>query len=169
MELKLLFATVALLSLVVGVYILQNKPQVPPPDIPVALERNSIIDEWYAPLYPMTIGSTTVLASIADTSDTRAKGLSGTPYLPEGIAKLFIFNESKPWSFWMKDMNYAIDIIWVDEAGLVVHIETAVSPASYPKTFVPSAPAKYVVEVPSGYAEQNGIVAGTIVELPSRD
>jgi len=129
-------------------------------------DRALVIEEWYAPLYPMRIGSTTVYASVADTPEARTKGLSGTPYLPLGVVKLFVFDESKEWSFWMKDMNYAIDIVWVNDQGVVVHIESAVSPASYPNTVAPPVPAKYVIELQSGFVRDNKVSVGDMVVLP---
>jgi len=131
-------------------------------------DEQLIINEWYAPLYPMTIGSTSIQVSIADTPKDRMQGLSETPYLPEGIGKLFVFEESNTWGFWMKDMNYAIDIIWINDEGFVVHIEEAVSPDTYPKTFMPRFLAQYVLEVPSGFVAKEEIGLGDTVSLPIR-
>jgi len=48
---------------------------------------------------------------------------------------LFVFEEPKIRSFWMKDMSFPIDIIWVDEGLEIVGIEKRISPNTYPKTF----------------------------------
>ena len=66
-------------------------------------------------LIPLQIGSVVMHASIAVTPSSLELGLSDTLYLPNDIAKLFIFGTSEKWDFWMKDMNYPIDIIWLDE------------------------------------------------------
>jgi uncharacterized membrane protein (UPF0127 family) len=129
----------------------------------------AVIAQWYAPLFPMSIGSTSLMVSVADTLETRMQGLSGTPYLPTGVGKLFIFEESSRWGFWMKDMNYAIDIIWIDTEGSVIHIEERIAPETFPQSFTPPLPARYVVEVPGGYVEQVGIVLGDLVVLPVRE
>ncbi len=122
-------------------------------------------------IYPNTkamfIGSVEVQASVAQTWPERIEGLSNTPYLPESIVKLFIFDSSGFHSFWMKDMNYSIDILWVDEAEVIVHIEENASPASYPAMFVPKSEARYVVETTAGFVEKNGIKLGDRVVLPT--
>jgi uncharacterized membrane protein (UPF0127 family) len=156
---------VIILVLIVGGYVAwQPKPA------PILTEeqiaRQAIIDEWYVPLEPMMIETIQLEASIANTTETRTKGLSGTPSLPEGVVKLFVFDESQEWGFWMKDMKYAIDIIWVDATGAIVHIEEKVTPASYPMSFLPNKPAKYVIETVFGFVEDYGIKVGDRVVLP---
>lgn len=126
----------------------------------------AVIAQWYAPLTPFTLGPISLQASIADTNEERAQGLSDTPYIPAGIAKLFIFDTSEKWSFWMKNMNYPIDIFWVDESGRVVHVVEEAKPDSYPKiSFIPPVPAKYVIETKAGFAQENNIEVGAVVEM----
>lgn len=120
-----------------------------------------VIATWYTPLIPLTLGSTTVQASVASTPETRQQGLSDTPYLPTEIVKLFIFDTAEPWSIWMKDMNYPIDILWLDESKRVVHIEQGVAPDTYPTTFLPPVPALYVIETKNGYTAASNITVGT--------
>jgi uncharacterized membrane protein (UPF0127 family) len=116
---------------------------------------------------PMQIGSTSVLASVAESWTQRIRGLSGTPYLPEDVVKLFIFDSSGYHSIWMKDMNYAIDIIWVSEQGLIVHTVAGATPESYPAMFVPDVPAKYVIETVDGFVAKNNLRVGHTVVLPN--
>ncbi len=99
--------------------------------------------------------------SIADTDRTRIKGLSGTHHLPRDEAMVFIFDRDEKWSIWMKDMNYAIDIVWLNDKKQVVDFVTNVPPDSYPnKTFAPEEKARYVVEFQSGVVEEKGIKVG---------
>ncbi|MFN3188431.1 MAG: DUF192 domain-containing protein [Candidatus Paceibacteria bacterium] len=157
-----------LATICVGGYLAWQKQQPIPPLVlsEEQIAEQAIIDEWYAPLFSMMIDSVMVQASVASTTETRTKGLSDTPHLPEDVVKLFVFDESQEWSFWMKDMNYPIDIIWVDATGSIVHIEESVSPASYPKSFVPNRPAKYVVETVAGFVKKYGVGVGDRVILP---
>lgn len=124
-----------------------------------------------AELYPnpknMLIKDVAVRASVAQSWPDRIKGLSGTPYLPSDMVKLFVFDSLGMHSFWMKDMNYSIDILWVDEAGVIVHIVENASPESYPAMFVPSAEARYVIETVAGFVTEKGIVVGDTVVLPT--
>lgn len=86
--------------------------------------------------------------TVADTDAARQKGLGGTASLPTGYGMLFVFNSDSPWVFWMKDMHYAIDIVWLD-VGKHVVARVHATPDSYPHTFTPPKPARYVLELPS--------------------
>jgi uncharacterized membrane protein (UPF0127 family) len=123
--------------------------------------------EYYPSTVPMQIGEVTLEASVAKSWPDRIKGLSETPYLPDGVAKFFVFDSVGYHSIWMKDMQYAIDIIWLDEQGTVVHMVESASPESYPETFTPPVPARYVVEVVSGFVARHAIASGTKVSLPA--
>lgn len=108
----------------------------------------------------VSIASTTVAVEIADSHKERMQGLSGKLSLPLGTGMLFIFEEEGEWGIWMKDMQFSIDIIWADAEGRIVTIAHGVSPATYPNAFYPSSPAQYVLEVPAGFAAQQGIAEG---------
>ncbi len=131
-----------------------------------AMDEETVRLEFFTPLVPMTIGDKAVEASVAKTPNERRRGLSNTPFLPPGVVKLFVFEELGEWGFWMQDMNYPIDIIWLDEIGEVVHIETDVLPDTYPETFTPDALALYVIETEAGFAAEHDIRIGTTVDLP---
>jgi uncharacterized membrane protein (UPF0127 family) len=132
-------------------------------------ETASTTDSWediYPDIKPMKIAEVEILASVAKSWPDRIKGLSDTPYLPENVVKLFIFDTPGFHSIWMKDMNYAIDIIWVDDELKIVHIERQVPPESYPGSFVTKVPAKYVIETVSGFVDKYKIALGQEVVLP---
>ncbi len=132
----------------------------------VQLNEEAVIAKWYAPLTSFTLGRISLQASIADTAAEREQGLSDTPYIPAGIAKLFIFDTNEKWSFWMKDMNYPIDIFWVDANGHIVHLVESVTPDTYPGTsFAPPVPATYVIETKAGFAKENNIRVGEVAGM----
>ncbi len=120
----------------------------------------------YEPLIPMKIGEVEVQASIADSPEERQLGLSGTTMLPSDVVKLFVFDAENKWSFWMKDMLYSIDIIWINSDAEVVTIKESVAPETFPESFTPTDPAKYVIETVAGFSREHGIVPGTKVTLP---
>jgi len=109
---------------------------------------------------PLEIKGQLFRASVAVTPEERQQGLSLTSSLGADIAKLFVFDSDDYWGIWMKDMQYAIDIVWLDSQKTVVHIERGVSPDTYPTVFLPQEPARYVIELQSGVVErlrlQNG-------------
>ncbi len=106
-------------------------------------------------------GDTVIRVDVVSKPEDRNKGLSGREKLEKGKGMLFIFDEPDTYSFWMPDMKFAIDIVWIDERLQVVHIEENVTPESYPKLFTPEEKALYVLEVPSGYSKEKGITLGS--------
>lgn len=122
--------------------------------------------QYYHDLIPITIGATSVQASVADSIVEKIKGLSDTPLLPVGIVKLFAFNEESEHAMWMKDMKYPLDIIWVSKKGVIVHIEENLSPDSYPKSFESSKPSWYVIEANAGFVASSSIKLGDTVVVP---
>ncbi len=94
-------------------------------------------------------GMRTFTAKVAETDEARAQGLSGTSFLTPNDALLMIFPYSDTWGIWMKDMNYSIDVVWLNESFEVIHTERSMHPSSYPdNVYRPRKPARYVVELP---------------------
>ena len=90
---------------------------------------------------------------VADTPSTREQGLSGTDAIPHN-GMLFVFERPSINQFWMKDMNYPIDIIWFDEDRTITHIEHSLSPSTFPQTFGPSDESLYILEISAGTAQR---------------
>ncbi len=111
------------------------------------------------------IGNTKLYVEIADTEEKRTLGLGGRKNLPQNAGMLFSFKIPAKYSFWMKDMNFPLDIIWVSENKKITAISKNISPNTYPSSFSPSEVVKYVVEVNARWAENNKINAGDIVEF----
>ncbi len=118
---------------------------------------------YYEPLVPWTLGGQAVFASLATTDAERSLGLSYTSVLPPDVVKVFVFDTDERWSFWMKGMEYPIDMVWVTATGTIAHIETNVSPSTYPHSFTPPTPSRYVIEtVPGLFANLNLKVGGNV-------
>ncbi len=107
----------------------------------------------------------TMHVMVANTPESRMRGLSGHAGLEANEGMLFIFPEDGQYAFWMKDMHFPIDIIWVSHDGYVVDIASWVSPDTYPTAFSPKASARYVLELPAGFAGEYGLVPGDLVEF----
>lgn len=114
----------------------------------------------------VSIGGKTIRVMLADTPDERTRGLSGREALANDEGMLFVFPEDGVYGFWMKDMRFSIDILWLSSLGEVVHIEKNVSPETYPASFQPLKPARYVLELPAGFAEAQSVATGSRVVLP---
>ncbi len=102
---------------------------------------------------------------VADTDKTRELGLSYFKSLPEKQGMLFVFPQVGIYSFWMKGMNFPLDIIWMDENLKIVDRLINVDPSTYPETYTPSASAVYVLEISANTADQYGFINGSIAEL----
>jgi uncharacterized protein len=103
---------------------------------------------------------------IATSTKARTQGLSGRMSMPENAGLLFVFPEPGSYGFWMKDMLIPIDIIWIDDAGLVVKVDADVDPSTYPTVFHPPLPVRYVLETAAGEAARQGWGAGSRISLP---
>lgn len=108
----------------------------------------------------VSIGQRKLKAYVADSSETRERGLGGRDSLLSDEAMLFLFDTPALHGFWMKDMRFPIDIIWLDESKRVAWVEPNVLPTSFPKIFAPKVPAKYVLETNAGFAAENNIKIG---------
>ncbi len=111
------------------------------------------------------VDGNTFEVQVADSLAERRLGLSGQDALENDEGMIFVFDENGQHNFWMKEMNFSIDIIWIDENLRVVHIEEMVSPSTYPESFAPNVEARYVLEVYTGQAEAQGIDLGDEVVL----
>ncbi|MDO8552590.1 MAG: DUF192 domain-containing protein [bacterium] len=106
-----------------------------------------------------------IRVTVVSTSAERAKGLGGRTGLAQGEGMLFVFDTDAKYRFWMKDMFFSIDILWLSRKGEVLDMRQNVSPATYPTAFTPSAPARYVLELPAGFAQAYNVKIGDVVSL----
>lgn len=106
---------------------------------------------------------------LADTPEKREKGLSGTDQVPEQ-GMLFVFDEAGIHPFWMKEMKYDLDFIWIADDRVVEitanvpHPSIDTEPSTLP-VYASSLPVTMMLEVPAGFAEQEGIAIGNTVTL----
>ena len=93
--------------------------------------------------------SNTYRVKIADTEEERAQGLSGVPSLKKDEGMLFIFPKEGLHAFWMKDMNFALDLVWIDSSWNIASTTKNTTPESFPTFFSPPRPVQYVLEIPA--------------------
>ena len=107
---------------------------------------------------------------IADTPELQSLGLGGRDALGKGRGMLFLYTDRGRQAFWMKGMQFPIDIIWLDNRR-IVHIEHNVPP---PRQGTPNAslpvyrsarPANAVLEIAGGIARQLGLRNGDLVRF----
>lgn len=122
---------------------------------------------FFAPIYSRTlsIAGQSLSVAYANTEASREQGLSYTDKLGSDQGMLFIFEEVVSPSFWMKDMNYPLDIIWIDKNKNVIGITKDIKPSTYPEKFSPPSEVLYVLEVNSGFSDLHNINVGDIVSF----
>jgi len=98
-----------------------------------------------------------ITAELAVTDEERARGLMYREKIDPDQGMLFIFEEEDRYSFWMKNMKFSLDLIWLDREKRIVHIERNVPPCqSLPcPSYAPSLLALYVLELKAGSADEN--------------
>ena len=107
-------------------------------------------------------------ANVPITSELMAKGLAVKNQLKENEAMLFVFEESAKHSFWMKDMKFPIDIIWLDSDGKVVHIEQNLQPCASVficTSYTPNTDSQYVLETVAGFTQRHNVSIGTDIDF----
>ena len=121
----------------------------------------------YKQTYPvkLILGGKVFSVEVSDTKELLEKGLSGHKPLENDGGMLFIFSKSDKHGFWMKDMLFPIDIIWMDSSWRIIHIEKSLTPDTYPKIFTPQSDSMYVLEISSGESENLGLNVGDDVQF----
>lgn len=112
------------------------------------------------PDYEIVLGRETFKVEAARTVEQHQRGLSFTPPLKANEGMIFVFEEPGQYCFWMKDMQYRLDILWFDEQQQLVYLQENLSPDTYPKSYCPNNAAKYVVEVKPGTIKRTNLKLG---------
>lgn len=115
----------------------------------------------------LRIGEREYAIEIAESAAAQVRGLSGREGLPANSGMLFMFQKPEPRLFWMYQMKFPIDIIWIREGVVVGVAENAPAPqgVSLPASFRSPEPADMVLEVAAGTAQRDGIRVGAEVVL----
>lgn len=116
------------------------------------------------------IGGTTLQVEVANTAGRRSKGLGGRENLASGSGMLFVFPEEKKYQFWMKDMKFPIDFIFIKGGKIVDILSNVPPPQPNQKTetlpiYQPITAIDMMLEVNSGFIQANRIKIGDTVYL----
>lgn len=106
---------------------------------------------------------------VADDPEERAQGLMGRESLEADHGMLFMFEQSQPLTFWMKDTLIPLDIIFFDYQGKVIGSDQMVPCEEDPcLRYTSSGPANSALEVNAGFVAEHGIGPGWQLGLPER-
>ena len=111
-------------------------------------------------------GAVRVPVEIAATPEKRTRGLMWRDSLASDEGMLFVCDDARPRSFWMKNTLIALDIVFIGPDRRVVAIAEHTEPYST-RTIPSGAPARWVLEVNAGFCRTHGVTVGTEVELPA--
>ena len=105
--------------------------------------------------------NTIIRAEIADTALKIEKGLMFRKNIANNSGMLFVFKEEGRYAFWMKNMRFPLDIIWISKDRKVIGIAQDNVPCKGNCLIKkPLEKAKYVLEVNSGFVRKHGINLG---------
>jgi hypothetical protein len=109
----------------------------------------------------LEIGSHKITVEIAGTPASQTQGLSNHAPLGENQGMLFVFPDKQVRSFWMKEMLFPLDIIWLD-GNRIVKISANLPPEGMApsKAYSSDLPVNYVLEVNAGWVNRAGIKIG---------
>ena len=125
-----------------------------PPDIPL-----------------LRVGGAEFPVELAITPEQRSQGLSGRDSLPSGTGMLFIYETDGTHTFWMKDMNFPLDFVWISGECMVAEVTVNAPPPEpgqsqgFLPTYNAPGPVRYILEINAGEAGTAGINTGDPVEF----
>ena len=140
----------------------------------VSLPTEIKLEQVDFPMGTISLDDNLIQVQIADNEPRRMRGLMFQETLPMDQGMLFVFDEPGTRGMWMLNMQFALDIIWFDENGKVVSIQTDVPPCKTPlevmicdSESVTADNAKYVLEMTSGAVKQYEINQNSQLEIIS--
>ena len=99
---------------------------------------------------------------VADTPDSRRKGLMHRKHIAPDNGMLFIFERAQYVHMWMKNTELKLDIIFVNDNGIITQIIRNASPMSE-KVYSSNVKVKYVLEFPSNGKDVSSIEIGNSI------
>jgi uncharacterized membrane protein (UPF0127 family) len=103
---------------------------------------------------------------LAETSQEQSIGLAKYKSIAQNQGMIFLFNKSDYYSFWMKDMKFPIDIIFISGNKVVdVSQKVPVWPNENLPIYTTKTKADKVLEINAGLASKYSIKIGTQVKL----
>lgn len=118
------------------------------------------------PAVKMQIGSKNFEIEVAATRRDEEKGLMRRDSMADDHGMIFVLTEEKVVNFWMKDVRFNLDILFLDHSGNIVSIHQmkAYDDRNYTSS---DEPAKYAIELNSGAATAAGVKIGDKLQIPA--
>jgi len=127
------------------------------------------LNKTNAPASKVTIDNQTFSVEVATTSAQLQQGLSGRTSLPKDQGMLFIFKTAAPYPFWMKDMKFPLDMIFINNNKIVTIFQNVPAPKDPNTTnlpvYAPDGPVNQVLEINAGLAKTDNFKKGDTVTV----
>ena len=115
----------------------------------------------------LKINGHNISVDVADTSQKQERGLGGRESICAQCGMIFLFDTLEQHKFWMKDMRFDIDIVWLD-GDSVVHISKNVSHENQFLIITVPQPTNRVLELPAGQSDIFGLKVGQQIRYPHK-
>jgi len=133
-----------------------------------------IFSLWYYTRHPLqttvTVRNTTFIVDVAVTAKEKELGLGNRDSLAADHGMLFVYDHKEIFPFWMKNMRFPIDIIWIDDQTIVDisrNVPVSDKPVRDLPIYHPSMPIDKVLELPAGTSDRVGIIIGDKITIKS--
>jgi uncharacterized membrane protein (UPF0127 family) len=129
---------------------------------------------WYYRSHPLmakvVIRGQYIGVEVAATDAQKQRGLGGRPSMPASAGMLFPYDHKEDYNFWMRDMQFPLDFIWIDGETVVDITENVLPPrpGEKPAIVKPRVLVDKVLEVNAGTVKRLGIVIGDKAEFLDR-
>jgi uncharacterized membrane protein (UPF0127 family) len=140
----------------------------------LSLPKDVKLEQTEFPQGIVKIDDVMLKVQIADTKPLQTRGLMFQEILPYDQGMLFIFEDEGIRSMWMLNMQFSLDVLWIDAQGNIVHIEKDTQPCksaleTMTCTFANGngEEAKYVLEVTAGFVDKFNIAQNSKLEIIS--
>ena len=109
-------------------------------------------------------GETTITVEVAQKDHDRERGLMYRTRMGDDHGMIFLFEEKSDHAFWMHNTCIPLDMLYLDDDGLIVGIEEN-TPTISDDTFEVGCESKYVLELNAGWTRAHGVFAGQKVKI----
>jgi len=114
----------------------------------------------------ISINKHQIQVELADTPQKRSQGLSDRQSIPADQGMLFIFDDYSQPGFWMKDMHFPLDIVWLEDYTIIkIDKNVPLENNQNLTVYKPSQPINAVLELNAGYIDEKNIKIGDRVEI----
>jgi uncharacterized protein len=156
---RIISVVVAIVALATGVFFATRPSQ------PAGASASFSLPQEKLPRIGAHLGGESFDVMVARTEAEQSLGLGGLSGLKPNEAMIFPYANDDSYGFWMKDMLFSIDIVWLDKDSKIVWIEKSISPNTYPSIYFPRVPARSVLELSAGTTARLGVTVGSVLEI----